>query len=115
VTNSRAKGARGELEASKEAANHWFASECYRTAQRDGKETADISKALPGAHVEVKRRKKIAATHFMDQAIRDKAEEEFPVVLMRQDRGDWLVMIRLEDTLRFVRGYLKNRQEVWHE
>lgn len=91
------------------AANHWFAPDCFRSAQRDGKETADIKKALPGCHVEVKRRKKIAATHFMEQAMRDKVEEDFPLVLMREDRGDWLVMFRIEDSLNFVKGYLKNR------
>lgn len=115
MTNSRAKGARGELEACKEVAKWWLAKEAYRSAQRDGKETADIKQALPEAHVEVKRHKRIAATKFMDQAIRDMAEGEFPVVLMRQDRGGWLVMLRVEDTLPFVRGYLKNRQVVWNE
>jgi Holliday junction resolvase len=59
---------------------------------------------------EVKRRKKIAVYDFMDQI--EKACEEgqqVPIVAMRADGKDWLVMMRLEDAMLMIRNELPQR------
>ena len=102
---SRSKGKRGELEARDAVREHWGALECVRSAQRAGYHSSDLADALPNAHVEVKRRKRISALRFFEQAESDKREEEMPVILMRED-GDprWVVMFRIEDSERFVKA-----------
>lgn len=106
---SRNKGKRGELEARDQVREHWKAAECRRAQQYCGSESsADLLHALPGAHVEVKRIKAIAACRFIEQADRDRAPGDFPVVLMKEDRGDWLVMFRVSDSKRFKDGLTIN-------
>ncbi len=109
--NSRQKGKRGELEARDYVRKWWHAPECIRSAQAGGAFTADLLGAGDGLHVEVKRRKKIGATHFMKQAEEDCGDKEVPVVLMREDQyGSWLVMFRIEDTQQFIDIYSKNKE-----
>ena len=112
--NSRAKGKRGELEARNAVREHWFASGCIRSAQAGGAYAADLLNAGDGLHVEVKRRQKIAATHFMKQAERDCGVDEVPVVVMREDGyPSWLVVVRIEDTEKFLNiiGHNKETQD----
>lgn len=90
---------------------HWFCPDCIRSAQAGGAYAADLLHAGTGLHVEVKRRKKIAATHFMEQAERDKREEDIPVVLMREDGySTWLVVLRIEDTQKFLDVICQNKE-----
>jgi len=102
----RDKGKRGEREAVKEAISHWGANpdECRRTSQVDGGLKADIINALPGFHVEVKRRKKIGALRFMDQAWEDSEGEcEIPLVLMREDGSQhWYVVFPMTYSMEFA-------------
>lgn len=94
--NSRAKGKRIELEAVHALTGIGW--DCTRSAQHCGKEAADLRTKRPaGIHVEVKGRKALAVQDFMDQAVRDKFASDLPIVLMRENRGDWLVMVRLRD------------------
>jgi hypothetical protein len=58
---------------------------------------------------EVKRRAKIAVHEFMQQAVASCADEGTPVVVMRGDGKDWLVMMRLEDILPLIRDQLAQR------
>lgn len=53
--------------------------------------------------IEVKRRKNIAASIFMEQAI-EAAGDKTPVVAMREDFGEWLVMFRLPDAIKLMQG-----------
>ena len=57
---------------------------------------------VPLFHFEVKRYKRIAAADFMKQAVSDKNEGQIPVVVMRENQGEWLVIVRLEDTPAFT-------------
>lgn len=109
---SRTKGKRGELEAKEQIRLYWFAPEARRSQQYSGHETsADIVGALPGAHVECKRLKAIGALSYLEQAERDKAEEDFGLVVMRKDRDpEWVVMFRLKDSERFADALIRNRQ-----
>jgi Holliday junction resolvase len=101
--NNRQRGKRGEREAAAAVREHWNATSCIRAAQANGRYSADLLNCDPHGrlHVEVKLRRKIAASLFLDQAIRD-CTDAVPVVLMRQDGGEWLVMFRCCDTSRFL-------------
>lgn len=96
--NSRAKGKRGEL-AARDGIRQHLGVGARRTQQHCGRYgDADLDVDMPGTHFEVKNVKSIAAARFMDQAVRDaKADGDLPLVLMRENRGDWLVMVRLSD------------------
>lgn len=108
--NSRRKGKVGEREARDVVRCWWFASDCIRAAQSNGKHSADLLYAGEGVHVEVKRRRRIQASDFMAQAVTDARKEEFPVVLMREDNGGWMVMFRVEDSLNFSRMVQQNKE-----
>ena len=109
--NSKAKGKRGELEARDYVRQHWCAPRCIRSAQAGGAFAADLLHAGEDLHVEVKRRQRIAATHFMRQAEQDCGDKDVPVVLMREDNySSWLVVLRIEDTDRFI-DIIKNNKE----
>jgi len=108
MVNSRDKGARGERDARDAVREYWHAHKCIRAGQANGSYSADLLDALPNAHVEVKRIKRIPATDFVKQAQRDRQPTEFPVVLMREDEGEWLVVFPLKDSDAFVNAYLAN-------
>jgi len=100
--NSRQKGKRGELEARNAVREHLPYPECIRAAQVSGAFSADLLNT-GRLHVEVKRRKAIAALHFLRQAIGDAKPDEIPFVVMREDKDtDWVVMFRLSDVGAFV-------------
>ena len=98
--NSRAKGKVGELEARNMLRDVLGCADAKRGQQRSGLEQADVVDAIPGVHIEVKRRKALAVREFMNQACNDAKMGETPMVMMREDRGDWLVMVRLGDLYR---------------
>tara|TARA_R100000234_G_scaffold118046_1_gene97692 strand:- start:1454 stop:1840 length:387 start_codon:yes stop_codon:yes gene_type:complete len=109
--NSKAKGKRGELEARDYVRQHWFAPQCIRSAQAGGAFAADLLHAGENLHVEVKRRQRIAATHFMRQAEQDCGDMDVPVVLMREDKyPSWLVVMRIEDTEKFLKIIQHNKE-----
>lgn len=101
--NNRERGKRGERDARDAVRLHWNAQECIRAAQANGTYSADLLHCDPAGrlHVEVKLRRRLSVVSFMDQAIRD-CKEAVPVVLMRQDGGEWLVMFRCSDTAGFI-------------
>lgn len=109
--NSRQKGKRGELEARNYVREWWHSPNCIRSAQAGGAFAADLLHAGEGLHVEVKRRQRIAATHFMKQAEEDCGEREVPVVLMREDNyPTWIVAFRIEDTDKFIEIINRNKE-----
>ena len=109
--NSKAKGKRGELEARDYVRQHWFAPQCIRSAQAGGAFAADLLHAGENLHVEVKRRQRIAATHFMRQAEQDCGDMDVPVVLMREDKyPSWLVVMRIEYTEKFLKIIQHNKE-----
>lgn len=107
MVNSRDKGKRGELEARDQVRQHWSCPNCVRSAQVSGKFSADLLGGPDGLHLEVKRYAKIAAMDFMEQAVRD-SKDLIPVVLMRENDGDWVMMVRLQDSVGFSRKLLEH-------
>lgn len=105
---SRDKGKRGELEARDCVRRFWNSPECIRTAQVSGQFSSDLSYGPPHMHLEVKRYKSIAASKFMQQAQEDAPVYQIPVVMMREDNGEWLVMVRMEDSVEFARELIEH-------
>lgn len=109
--NSRSKGKRGELEASKV----WVAT-FGGTARRGqqfsgGQESPDVVSSHENLHLEVKRCEAGNPYRWMDQAVRD-AGGKVPVVLHRRNGRDWLLIVRLEDAPRLAEEVGKAAQEV---
>lgn len=99
--NSRSKGKRGELEASKE-----WSKVMGGTARRGqqfsgGKESPDVVSSHENLHLEVKRCEAGNPYRWMDQAVRD-AGEKVPVVLHRRNGREWLLIVRLADAPRLA-------------
>lgn len=100
---SRDKGKRGELEARDKVRDLWGCPNTQRSAQVSGKYSCDLLGGPEGLHLEVKRYAQIAASRFMDQAQADAfGGPDIPVVLMREDGGEWLCMFRMRDTKEFL-------------
>lgn len=97
--NSRRKGKRGELEAAR-ALRELFGVAVTRAAQHSGKEQADL-RGTPGLHWEVKLYAKIGACRFMDQA-QAECGDDVPIVLMRENGGQWMVMVPLNELSRLL-------------
>ena len=99
--NSRSKGKRGELEASKE-----WSKVMGGTARRGqqfagGRESPDVVSSHENLHLEVKRCEAGNPYRWMEQAVRD-AGGKVPVVLHRRNGQDWLLIVRLSDAPRLA-------------
>jgi len=93
---SREKGKRGEREFVH--ALRALGIDARRTQQFSGKAgDADVDSSLEGIHWEVKRRTSIAASRFLEQADADRKRSQSPVVAMREDRGPWMILLKLDD------------------
>ena len=107
--NSRSKGKRGELDARDQVKRHWHAPKCIRSAQGAGAFAPDLLYA-GDVHCEVKSVARLGCEKYMLQAERDAAEDILPVVLMKRSRGEWCVMFRLKNSVKFA-TMLKNNEE----
>ena len=95
--NSRAKGKRIELDAVR--ALRWLGLEAERTVQYEGRGSAGDIRLVgaPALHLECKGREVLSAQRFMDQADRDCPDGRTPAVVMRENRGQFLLMCYLAD------------------
>ena len=112
MTNSRAKGARGERELAKRLREYGY--ESRRGQQYSGKNgDADVV-GLPGIHIECKRVERLNLDMAMSQAIGDAKEGKFPAVFHRKNNEPWLVTMRFEDWIEIYReweaGYDSERE-----
>lgn len=82
---------------------HWGFPDVHRTAQTSAKVSGADLGGTGNLHVEVKLRKSLAVEAFLEQSIRDARPGKTPIVVMRRDRGEWLVMFRLSDTESFIK------------
>lgn len=99
--NSRSKGKRGELEASKEWSRVMGGTARRGQQFSGGKESPDVVCSQENLHLEVKRCEVGNPYVWMDQAIRD-AGDKVPVVLHRRNGRDWLLIVRLDDAPRLA-------------
>ena len=104
-SRSRNKGKRGELEFCH--ALESLGIQARRSQQFCGADgTADVLSSLEGVHWEVKRYSRISAVRFLEQAEADSLPNDVPVVAMREDRGEWVVMLKLKELQRLSRKTL---------
>jgi len=98
MTNSKAKGARGERELSSKLKEYGYQTrrgQQYCGANGD----ADVI-GLEGIHIECKRVEKLNIYDAICQAKADAKQEELPTVFHRKDRSEWLVTMTLEDWMK---------------
>lgn len=57
----------------------------------------DVLDPLRQFGIEVKRRKRLLVARWMEYAVQHAPSDSMPIVCMREDRGEWLVLIRLTD------------------
>lgn len=95
--NSRRKGKTIELDAVR--ALRALDIEAERTIQYQGRGSAgDIRiHGAPDLHVEVKGRASLLSQRFMDQAVADAYPGHYPTVLMRENRGRFMLLCYLND------------------
>ena len=105
--NSKAKGARFELELSKKFKERGYEG-ARRTAQYCGN-TGDASDVvgLPGIHIEAKHQETMRLYEWMEQAKRDakaSGKDVVPAVFHKKNRGDILVTMTFEDWMQLYEG-----------
>ena len=105
--NSRDKGKRGELEAAKLLKEHGY--DARRGQQFSGANGDPDVVGLPGIHIEVKRVEKLNIDEALEQAIRDKRENEIPVVMHRKNRTPWKITMLFDDWMMLYKALEKNR------
>lgn len=115
MTNSRAKGARGEREFVQYLAD--FDIEARRGQQYKGTPDSpdieildkDIAELL---HFEVKRTERLRLYEAVEQADKEAGDFRYPVVAHRKNGEDWLAIMPMEDFLDFVITYLQERNHL---
>lgn len=100
MTNSRAKGCRGEREIAAILRAEGYAA---RRGQQfsGGGDSPDVVHDIPGVHLEVKRVEAFALYAAMAQAKRD-CGGKVPVVLHKKNREEWVAVLPLRDFLNLV-------------
>lgn len=98
--HQRQKGAAGEREVMKLFNRALGTNERRILGQaRDGGADGKVGRY----RIEVKRRKRIAAiSQWYAQVSKGATESEIPVVVMREDHGEWKVLLSLDDFLNIV-------------
>lgn len=113
--NSRDKGKRGELEWRDELVARGY--EARRGQQHaGGGDSPDVVHNIPGVHFEVKRTERLSLYDAVNQARRD-AAGKMPVVAHRCNgsrrkddcRGEWLVVLGVEDFFALLEGRAAER------
>lgn len=104
MTNSKAKGKRGELELARKLREHGY-SDARRSQQYSGASgDADLI-GLPGIHIECKRVERLNLYDAMAQAKHDCQEDHLPAVMHRKNNCKWLVTMELDDWMEIYREW----------
>lgn len=106
MTNSRAKGARGERQAAAAVASHLHCTAARGVQYQGGKDSPDIQTDLAGIHFEVKRCERGCVHSWMEQSQRD-AGRNIPTVLHRKNNTEWLLTVKLEDMYALAKQLLE--------
>jgi hypothetical protein len=109
MTNSKAKGAKGERELASKLREYGYKTrrgQQYCGANGD----ADVV-GLPGIHIECKRVEKLNIYDAVNQAIRDSSKGDLPfgydlpAVFHRKNNCEWLVTMTLDDWIQMYREF----------
>ena len=101
--NSREKGKAGEREFAALCRKHGFEN-ARRGQQYSGIEGKDVI-GLDGVHIEVKRVERLNIEQALQQAERDKKENEIPIVAHRRNRESWKITMRAEDWFELYKAW----------
>lgn len=66
---------------------------------------------LPDIHIEVKRVERLNIDAAVEQAQRDKKEEELAIVAHRKNNKEWLITMTAEDWFEIYKRYLISKGE----
>jgi hypothetical protein len=111
MAHSRAKGARGELEACEALGR--VGLDCRRTVQYSGKGgTADLACDRANLHIEVKRTEHFRLYAALEQALSDRKGMAVPCVMHRPSHKPWIIIMRVDDIPRFVEEYQRGHTPV---
>lgn len=107
---SKEKGKRGEREIA--ALFRAYGFQARRSQQyQGGPDSPDIVHNLPGdLYVEVKFRENASPFAALEQASRDAALEDAPIVFMRKSRKPWVVVMHADDFLDLMQRFEGYRQ-----
>ena len=114
---SLTKGKVGEREVASEL-RRLFGVDARRGRQYSGgSDSPDVVADIPGIHLEVKRCERLSLYAAMRQSAGDAGTEKVPVVLHRQNREEWLVVVRLNDMPELIDRFacLKDNEECMAE
>lgn len=105
MSNSRAKGARGERELANVLKEYGY--DTHRGVQyQGGHESPDVV-GLPGIHIECKRVERLVIEKAMAQAEKDcDRDHAFPSVFHRKNGQQWLVTMELDDWMKLYQGWV---------
>ena len=108
--NSKKKGKTGELELARKLREYGY--ETRRTAQYCGNtgDAADVV-GLPGIHIECKRTETLRLYDAIDQAKRDAAGSNIPVVFHRKNNCEWLAILPLCEFMKIYREWEAGKSE----
>lgn len=116
MTNSRAKGCRGEREFRDVLRAHGF--EARRGQQfAGGGDSPDVISNVPGVHWEVKRVQAGNPYDWLEQAIADALgkirngntathNRPTPIVAHRRNGKDWIAILRMDDLIQLLKDRL---------
>lgn len=113
MVNARNKGKRGELEfcqAFESVTGIPMKRNWTQSFAGGGKCNPDV-KGFDRAHFEVKRTEAVHFFKWVGQVLSDCAHR-IPVIAHKRNRGDWWVMLRLEDLPMFSRELLDEMERV---
>ena len=105
--NSKKKGAKGERELANKLKEYGY--NCRRGQQYNGLEGEDVV-GLDYIHIECKRVEKLNIEKAIEQAKRDKSEEQLPAVFHRKNRGKWLVTMELENWIQIYNEFYSSKK-----
>ena len=112
--NSRAKGAGGERELSREL-SMLFGVEAYRGRQFHGREDApDVVMDIPGVHFECKRTESLSVYKALEQSEWDAGKDQIPLVAHRRNHKRWLLCMFLDDVpelVNLLRSFVKEKSD----
>ena len=101
--SSQAKGRRAEIELAQVLRAYGLPDACPGSPFNYGTQ-ADVS-GVPGLHIECKRHERLEVCKWYEQAQQDAArmQDGKPVVIYRQNRKPWMILLSLHDFMDLVK------------
>lgn len=102
--SQRRKGAKGEIKTRDDLRDIGIAAD--RSA-RNGKDGAADVEGWPGVNIESKWYKRFSVCRLFEKLVADTMDDEIPVMVLREDRGEGLMLLRVADFPELCKRYAK--------